>query len=150
MDELSAHIHKLREDFSKGSLHETDVDPDPSHQFRLWMQQAVETRIPEVQAMNLCTVSESGRPSSRIVYLREFGENKFYFYTNYNSRKCQDLEKNASASITFFWPQLERQIRLEGIVTKASHEKSDAYFNLRPFESQAGALEAYVKESNKR
>jgi pyridoxamine 5'-phosphate oxidase len=139
MDDLREHIQKLREDFSKGVLNESDVDKDPAIQFKHWMQQAVEARVREVQAMNLSTVSAGARPSSRIVYLREFGENKFCFYTNYNSKKVQEMLQNPFAAITFFWPQLERQIRIEGRVEKAAAEQSDAYFNLRPYESKVGA-----------
>jgi pyridoxamine 5'-phosphate oxidase len=139
MDDLREHIHKLREDFSKGTLDEKDVSQAPSEQFDLWMRQAVEAQVREVQAMNLCTVSAEGRPSSRIVYLREFTEDSYCFYCNYNSRKATELENNPQAAITFFWPQLERQIRIEGKVTKAPASQSDNYFDQRPFESRVGA-----------
>ncbi len=139
MDELREHIQKLREDFSKGTLHENDVAPDPATQFKDWMQQAAEARIIELQAMNLCTVSAEGKPSSRIVYLREFGDNQFTFYTNYNSKKAKELHDNPGASLTFFWPHLERQIRIEGSVVKAPAKQSDMYFNNRPYESKLGA-----------
>src|SRR3954468_8702812 len=101
LDDLKAHINKLREDFSHGTLSESDVDQDPAQQFNVWLQQAVESRIPEVQAMSLATADKKGRPSSRIVYLREFGEGKFWFYTNYNSRKAEDLSVNSFAAVTF-------------------------------------------------
>lgn len=139
MDDLRNHIIKLREDFTKGTLNETDVAAEPFIQFSIWLQQAVESKIPEVQAMNLATVSENGRPSSRIVYLREFENNHFSFYTNYNSRKGKEIQKNPNAALTFFWPELERQIRIEGKVEKASSEQSDAYFNNRPYDSKIGA-----------
>lgn len=139
MDELKDHIKKLREDFAKGSLREADVTSNPFEQFAVWLQQAVAGQVPEVQAMCLATVSQSGRPSSRIVYLREFESNTFSFYTNYESRKGRELEKNPFASLTFFWPELERQIRIEGKVVKASAEQSDAYYNNRPYDSKVGA-----------
>ena len=139
MDDLKSHISTLREDFTKGTLNESDVNKNPNLQFELWLSQAIASKIPEVQAMNLSTVSNQGKPSSRIVYLREFQNNDFYFYTNYNSKKAQDLFNNPNAAITFFWPELERQIRIEGLVEKASGEQSDAYYNQRPFESQIGA-----------
>jgi pyridoxamine 5'-phosphate oxidase len=139
MDDLRAHINKLREDFSKGALTEKEIDPDPSRQFQFWLQQAVESRIIEVQAMNLATVSGNGKPSSRIVYLREFENHKFWFYTNYESKKSKDLAENPNAAVTFFWKELERQIRIEGTVKKASPEQSDAYFNARPYDSKIGA-----------
>jgi pyridoxamine 5'-phosphate oxidase len=139
VDNLKDHIKQLREDFSKGSLRKTDVAADPFDQFTLWLQQAVAAQIPEVQAMCLATVSESGKPSSRIVYLREFDNNGFSFYTNYDSRKARELEKNPFASLTFFWPELERQIRIEGKVEKVNAEQSDAYYNNRPYDSKVGA-----------
>lgn len=138
-EELKEHIRRLREDFSRGSLDEKDADPDPSLLFRKWMQDAVEARIIELQAMNLSTVSPDGRPSARIVYLREFGDHAFTFYTNYNSRKAKDLTANPHAALTFYWPHLERQVRIEGTVAKSEGETSDNYFNNRPFESRLGA-----------
>jgi pyridoxamine 5'-phosphate oxidase len=139
MDDLRNYITKLREDFARGTLNETDVQKDPFNQFTLWLQQAVDSKIVEVQAMNLATVSENGKPSSRIVYLREFENNRYSFYTNYNSKKSRDLFKNPHASLTFFWPDLERQIRIEGVVEKADAAQSDAYYNARPYESKIGA-----------
>ncbi|MBL7912597.1 MAG: pyridoxamine 5'-phosphate oxidase [Bacteroidia bacterium] len=139
MDELKDHINKLREDFTKGTLNEADVNKDPALQFELWLQQAVESKINEVQAVHLSSVSLEGKPSSRIVYLREFQNNNYSFYTNYNSKKAQQLFKNPNAAFTFFWPDLERQVRMEGVVVKASAAQSDSYFNQRPFESKIGA-----------
>ncbi|PBQ32032.1 pyridoxamine 5'-phosphate oxidase [Sphingobacteriaceae bacterium] len=139
MEDLKNHITKLREDFTKGTLSEADVSTEPLNQFTLWLQQAVDSRIPEVQAMNLSTVSQNGRPSSRIVYLREFDQAGFSFYTNYNSKKGTELQNNPYASLTFFWPELERQIRIEGKVEKASAVQSDAYYNARPYDSKIGA-----------
>lgn len=139
MSEISKHINQLREDFTKGTLSEIDVEKTPDLQFEKWMQQAVESKITEVQAFNLSTVSKENKPSSRIVYLREFANNQFYFYTNYNSRKGIDIEHNKYVCATFFYPELERQIRIEGTINFASKEKSDAYFNSRPRESMIGA-----------
>lgn len=139
MNELQQHIAKLREDFMSGTLSEADVDKDPTVQFKNWLQQAVDVNIAEVQAMNLSTVSSDHKPSSRIVYLREFENNTYSFYTNYNSQKGKDLEKNPFASITFFWPELERQIRIEGRVEKAHAAQSDNYYNNRPYDSKIGA-----------
>lgn len=139
MDKLEEHIEKLRENFTKGTLNEGDVNKNPFLQFRSWLQQAVDSKIHEVQAMNLATVSSDGKPSSRIVYLREFENDQFWFYTNYNSEKAQNLQSNPNACLTFFWPELERQIRIEGTVEKASKEQSDAYYNARPYDSKIGA-----------
>ncbi len=139
MDDLHKYISKLREDFTNGTLNEEDVNPDPFAQFEKWLQQAVDSKIHEVQAMHLSTVSPENKPSSRIVYLREFENNTFSFYTNYNSKKAQELFKNPNAAFTFFWPELERQIRIEGIVEKASNLQSDTYYDQRPYESKIGA-----------
>lgn len=139
MGEVSQHIYQLREDFMKGVLSEHDVFPVPSLQFEKWMKEAVDARIPEAQAFHLGTVSAEHKPSSRIVYLREFDNDQFYFYTNYQSRKGHDIEANSHVSMCFFWPELERQVRLEGTVQKAEALKSDTYFSARPAESKIGA-----------
>ncbi len=139
MGALRDEIKKLREDFIKGTLTDTAAKADPFEQFELWLGQAVEAKIPEVQAVNLATVSKDGKPASRIVYVREFDNNKFWIYANYNSRKAKDMLQNPHVSLTFFWPELERQIRIEGIANKADNERSDNYFQNRPRESQLGA-----------
>ncbi|MDO9000420.1 pyridoxamine 5'-phosphate oxidase [Sediminibacterium sp.] len=138
MQDLKNHITKLREDFTKGTLSESDVNKNPDIQFEKWLQQAVDSKVDEVQAMTLCTVSQEGKPSSRIVYLREFQNNSYFFYTNYNSKKAKQLLKNPNASISFFWPQLERQIIIEGTVEKGTAEQADAYYNNRPYDSKVG------------
>lgn len=139
MDHLREQIIKLREDFKKGTLNETDVDKNPALQFEKWLAQAVESQVPEVQAMTLATASENGKPSSRIVYLREFEHNQYWFYGNYNSKKAKHMEKNPTISLSFFWPELQRQIRIEGTVIKCHPSNSDAYYNNRPYESKIGA-----------
>jgi pyridoxamine 5'-phosphate oxidase len=139
MDELKKHIQELREDFMRGSLDESEVNSLPSLQFKLWLQQAIDARLREPHAMNLATVSENGKPSARIVYLREFENDQYWFYTNYDSRKGKELEKTPFAALTFFWPELERQVRIEGTVEKAEAARSDAYYNVRPYESRIGA-----------
>jgi pyridoxamine 5'-phosphate oxidase len=139
MDDLKDYISRLREDFTKGTLDESSVSKDPFQQFEQWLKQAVEAQILEVQAMTLSTVSEEGKPSSRIVYLREFENGRFWFYGNYESRKGKQLAANPNACINFFWPQLERQIRIEGTVTIGDAQHSDNYYNKRPQESQIGA-----------
>jgi pyridoxamine 5'-phosphate oxidase len=132
-------IKKLREDFMKGTLTESDVSKSPCLQFNDWIKQAVDAQIPEAQAMTLSTVSSNGKPSSRIVYLREYNEDQYWFYTNYNSKKALELTKNNNVCINFFWPELERQIRIEGTVSIADKSLSDAYFKQRPHDSQVGA-----------
>ena len=139
MSHVNQHIYQLREDFMKSELSENGLHKLPDLQFEQWMQNAIESKVTEVQAFNLCTVSGDCKPSSRIVYLREFGSNFFYFYTNYTSRKAIDITGNKNVSLTFFWPELERQIRIEGTIEFAEKEKSDTYFNQRPIESKIGA-----------
>lgn len=139
MEHSNSHISQVREDFMKGQLSEKHIFNDPSLQFDKWMKEAIESKINEVQAFNLCTVNQEHKPSSRIVYLREFGHQAFYFYTNYNSRKGDNISENKNVSMTFFWPELERQVRIEGTIEFAEKEKSDAYFNQRPNESKIGA-----------
>lgn len=139
MGALRDEIKKLREDFIKGTLTDEAAKADPFEQFELWLGQAVEAKVPEVQALTLCTVSKEGKPASRIVYVREFENNRFWIYTNYNSRKAKELFQNPNVSLTFFWPELERQIRIEGVAQIAAMDRSNNYFNNRPRESQIGA-----------
>ena len=139
MDNLNNHITNLREDFTKGTLGELDVNHLPDLQFEIWMQQAIDANVMEAQAFNLATVGADNKPGNRTVYLRGFKNNQYYFYTNFNSRKGLDIEQNTNVSACFFYPELERQIRFEGTVQKAGEESSDEYFNNRPRQSQIGA-----------
>lgn len=139
MDELKKHIVKLREDFTKSALDESELREQPGLQFEAWLSEAVKAEVPEVQAMTLSTVSDQHKPSSRVVYLREFENDCFWFYGNYDSRKANHLNHNPNACLNFFWPQLERQIRIEGVVSKCEEIYSDNYFNARPTESKIGA-----------
>ncbi len=139
MSDAREHISQLREDFMKGQLSEHGIEKTPADFFEKWMTEAVNSNVMEVQAVHLSTVSFDGKPSSRIVYLREFQNNKFYFYTNFNSRKAKDIANNNNVCFTFFWPELERQIRIEGTIAFSGNDKSDAYFNARPKESKIGA-----------
>jgi pyridoxamine 5'-phosphate oxidase len=139
MAEANQYISQLREDFMKGQLSENAIAKSPALQFENWMKEAIEANINEVQAFHLATVNKEHKPSSRIVYLREYGDDTFYFYTNYQSRKAVDIGGNKHVAMTFFWPELERQIRIEGRVELAEKEKSDAYYNQRPAESKIGA-----------
>ncbi|MGE0568846.1 MAG: pyridoxamine 5'-phosphate oxidase [Bacteroidia bacterium] len=139
MDKLREHLIKLREDFTKGSLDEKDLESNPGKMFERWMQNAVDAQVSEVQAMTLSTVDELNKPSSRIVYLREFSDNQIWFYGNYTSRKAKAMEYNPNICLNFFWPDLQRQIRVEGTVIKCDDSYSDNYFNNRPYESKLGS-----------
>jgi pyridoxamine 5'-phosphate oxidase len=139
MENLPEYINKLRHDFSKMSLDESMVDADPVKQFNNWFHEAVDGKVNEPNAMTLSTVDDQGRPSSRILLMRNYDAQGFVFYTNYNSRKSKNIEKNDQASMLFFWPELERQVRIEGKLVKQSAAESDNYFNSRPRESRLGA-----------
>jgi pyridoxamine 5'-phosphate oxidase len=139
MQDLKDYLNQLRFDFSKGSLDEQEVAPDPIVQFGIWFKQAVDAKVNEPNAMMLATVGNSGKPSARIVLLRNFDENGFVFYTNYHSHKGVQSQENANAALSFFWPELERQVRIEGVLVKQSSEESDTYFASRPRSSKIGA-----------
>ena len=130
----------LRRNYSLRGLKETDLDPDPFKQFHTWFNDAVNANLLEPNAMILATATRDGKPSARTVLLKAFDERGFVFYTNYESRKGQELAENPQASVVFLWTELERQVRIEGIVEKCSAEESDAYFQSRPFGSRLGAV----------
>jgi pyridoxamine 5'-phosphate oxidase len=132
-------IADIRKDYQLKSLSEHEVDENPFTQFSVWWDQAVQSEIDEVNAMALSTVTSEGKPSSRIVLLKGYDEQGFIFFTNYSSDKGQQINQNHFAALLFFWKELERQIRIEGVVSKVSDEESDAYFNSRPLGSRLGA-----------
>jgi pyridoxamine-phosphate oxidase len=130
----------LRKEYRNSQLNESDLLPDPFQQFNHWFQQALAAELPEPNAMTLATVNEDGHPSARIVLLKEMNSKGFVFFTNYQSRKGEELEKNPFGAIVFFWHELERQVRIEGKVEKISAEESDNYFHSRPRDSRIGAI----------
>ena len=130
----------LRNDYGRLELRETDIDPDPFRQFDAWMQQAVASGIAEPNAVALATATPDGKPSLRMVLLRGVDKNGFRFFTNYQSRKAQELASNPYAALLCFWQALERQVRIEGRVVLATPEESDAYFQSRPFGSRLSAV----------
>ncbi len=131
-------IQNIRTDYAKAELNESHTKADPIEQFNVWFQEALSSDLLEPTAMNIATANAQGIPSSRMVLLKGV-DHGFVFYTNYNSRKGQNLQENPKASLTFFWPELERQVRVEGDVEKVSDQESDEYFNSRPFKSRIGA-----------
>ena len=139
MSEIKKHVRDLRKDYQMGELSEESVAADPFAQFAQWMQEAVDSDLGEPNAMTLATVAPDGQPSARIVLLRGFGPEGFIFFTNYESRKGQELAETSKAALCFFWQELERQVRIEGTVERATPAESDAYFNGRPRESRIGA-----------
>jgi pyridoxamine 5'-phosphate oxidase len=132
-------IADIRKDYKLQSLSEADVAADPFVQFGKWWDDAVKSDIDEVNAMTLATVDANGFPAARIVLLKGYTENGFVFFTNYNSNKGQELDKNGNACLVFFWKELERQVRITGVAEKISTEESIAYFNSRPDGSKIGA-----------
>ncbi len=132
-------IDERRKDHSLLNLREEDLDPDAIRQFRLWLDDALHSDVPEANAMALATSTPDGRPSVRMVLLRGIDERGLSFFTNYESRKAREIEANPYASMVFFWPELERQVRVEGRIERTSAEESDRYFQGRPAGSRLGA-----------
>lgn len=133
-------IASLRQEYSQKKFSEKKALPDPFAQFAKWWKQAMKSGISEVNAMALATSSADGMPSARIVLLKDYSENGFVFFTNYNSFKGRQLAENPKACLVFFWKELERQVRITGIIEKISNEENDEYFYSRPQESQVGAI----------
>jgi pyridoxamine 5'-phosphate oxidase len=131
-------LANIRKDYSLKSLEIQDVASDPLQQFRHWMEEAIQAEALEVNAMCLSTISKDGFPNSRIVLLKELDEG-FVFFTNYESSKGKELAASPKASLTFFWPEIERQVRVVGTIGKISEKESDTYFFSRPISSQIGA-----------
>ena len=130
----------LRKDYGQASLNEDEVRDDPIAQFTQWFEQALKAEVNEPNAMNVATVDLDGRPSSRIVLVKQFDARGFTWYTNYDSRKAQELRANPHAALLFFWSELERQVRIEGRVETTSAEESDKYFHSRPLKSRLSAI----------
>ena len=132
-------LANIRKDYMQRGLDESQVDADPIRQFRVWFDAAVAAAHPEPNAMVVATATPDGAPSARMTLLKGVDERGFVFYTNYDSRKGAELAANPRAALIFFWVLLERQVRVEGRVTRVSAEESDAYFHSRPTGSQLGA-----------
>jgi pyridoxamine 5'-phosphate oxidase len=140
-------LHSLRVDYRRGELLETDVLPDAIEQFSVWFTEAKAAGLREPNAMTLATADATGAPSARIVLLKDFDPRGFTFYTNYESRKGQELAANPRASLVFFWDQIERQVRIDGMVEKVSREESQAYFDIRPRNARVGAWASQQSET---
>jgi pyridoxamine 5'-phosphate oxidase len=136
---LETNIAAIRNNYAMQSLSEDSVLDHPVEQFKNWLNEAIKSEVNEPTAMVLSTVNFTGKPSARVVLLKDVQQDGFVFFTNYDSRKGKDLEVNPFASLTFFWPALERQVRVEGLVKKVDAIVSDSYFQSRPVGSQIGA-----------
>ena len=137
--EMLIDIAALRQNYALHTLSESDVAPDPFEQFRIWFHEAVNSQLPEPNAFILATAGTDGRPGARTVLLKEFTKEGFVFYTNYGSRKGRELMENPQAAMLFMWLELQRQVRIEGVVEKIETAESLAYFQSRPRSSQIGA-----------
>jgi pyridoxamine 5'-phosphate oxidase len=131
-------LSEIRKEYTIKSLDFNDVSFDPFNQFRVWLDEAIDSEVPEVNAMCLSTLGMNGFPNARIVLLKEM-DHGFVFFTNYESEKGREIAANPKASLTFFWPELERQVRIMGLIEKVSNKESDEYFLSRPKGSQIGA-----------
>jgi pyridoxamine 5'-phosphate oxidase len=132
-------IADLRREYARARLSKHDVDPDPTVQFQRWLDQALRAEVNEPTAMTLATASRDGVPSARLVLLKGVDARGFVFYTDFRSRKGQELDENPRAALVFYWPELERQVRVEGDVERITTAESDAYFHSRPEGSRLGA-----------
>ncbi len=144
---MKTNLADIRIEYSSRNLDCKDVARSPIKQFETWLNQAMEAGALESTAMNLATVNPNGQPSSRIVLLKGIEKDQFIFYTNYTSHKGLDLATQTSAAINFFWPELERQVRIEGSILKVDPSESDGYFESRPYGSKIGA---WVSDQSKK
>lgn len=143
---IGERVADLRKDYGQARLDEDDVADDPVVQFTRWFEEALKAEVNEPNAMSLATVGEDGRPTSRIVLVKQFDERGFTWYTNYASQKGKQLEITPFAALLFFWSELERQVRIEGRVERTSHDESDKYFNSRPLKSRLSAIASEQSE----
>jgi pyridoxamine 5'-phosphate oxidase len=137
--QITTDLSGIRKEYRLQSLLEKNMEADPVKQFESWWQQAIKSSIDEANAMTLATSTREGKPSARIVLLKEIKEDGFVFFTNYESKKGKQLDDNPFAALVFFWKELERQVRIEGKIEKLGEKESDVYFSKRPLESRIGA-----------
>jgi pyridoxamine 5'-phosphate oxidase len=138
-------IADLRREYARARLDETSVSPDPLTEFARWFEEALEAKVMEPNAMTLATATPAGVPSARIVLLKGFDERGFVFFTDYRSQKGSELEENPAAALVFYWPELERQVRITGGISPVGREESEAYFRTRP---RASRISAWVSHQS--
>lgn len=136
---MSISIADLRRTYNQVEFNKTNAAGDPFEQFKSWFEEAIAAQLHDPTAMTLATATPEGKPSARIVLLKNFDARGFVFYTNYRSRKGRELEANPQASLVFWWAELDRQVRIEGNIEKVSSQEADAYFLSRPLGSRLGA-----------
>ena len=139
-------IADLRKEYLLNGLSEADVAADPIQQFRAWFDQALAAGLAEPNAMTVATATPDGRPSARMLLIKGVDERGFVFYTNYESRKGKELAGNPHAALVFYWAELERQVRIEGMVERVAPAESDAYFHSRPLGSKLGAAASHQSQ----
>lgn len=139
-------VADLRKDYTLEGLSELEVDLNPFIQFKKWFEQALAAQLPEPNAMTVATATPDGKPSARMVLLKDFDERGFVLFTNYNSHKGKELAENPQAALVFWWAELERQVRISGYVEKVSETESDQYFDSRPTKSRLGAWVSHQSE----
>jgi pyridoxamine 5'-phosphate oxidase len=139
MSHPSSSLADLRKSYERAELNEEASHADPLRQFDQWLKEAITAEVPEPNAMTLATVAANGRPSTRIVLVKGYDERGIVWYTNYDSRKGEELAANPFAALQFHWVELERVVRIEGVVEKVSAQESDDYFKSRPLDSRIGA-----------
>lgn len=132
-------LHNIRQDYAKKELSENQCLDNPIAQFEIWLNEAITAEVHEPTAMNVATVGADGKPQARMVLLKEVNEQGFVFFTNYASRKGQAIDANPFVALTFFWAELERQVRVEGQIFRLPENESDDYFASRPYTSRIGA-----------
>lgn len=140
MELTKENLQNLRQDYRSASLSKNDVEKNPILQFKKWFADAVNAQLYEPNVMTLATADSNGKPSARIVLLKGFDQDGFVFFTNYESKKGRELLENPNAALVFFWAELERQVRIDGIVSKVNEQVSADYFHSRPKGSQIGAM----------
>lgn len=136
---MTTDISSLRERYTKGTLEESDLPQNPVYLFQTWLDDAIQAKVNEPNAMALATVDADGNPNVRYVLMKGLSESSLRLFTNYESRKAAEIDKNPTVSVVFWWGELERQVRIRGSVKRISEAESEAYFNTRPVESQIGA-----------
>src|SRR5215212_6954517 len=139
-------ISDLRKEYMLNGLSAANVDADPIRQFQDWFAQALAAGLAEPNAMTVATATPDGRPSARMLLIKGVDERGFVFFTNYESRKGQELDRNPYAALVFYWAELERQVRIEGTVEQVAAAESDAYFHSRPLGSQIGAAASHQSQ----
>ncbi|MBR0128922.1 MAG: pyridoxamine 5'-phosphate oxidase, partial [Neisseriaceae bacterium] len=139
-------LHNIRQDYAQQALSLEECAASPMTQFQLWLKQAMDAQVNEPTAMSVATVDSTGKPSCRIVLLKEVNDEGFVFFTNYKSHKGRAIEHNPAVALTFFWAELERQVRVQGVAYKLDEKKSDEYFASRPYTSRVGAWASHQSE----